>query len=260
MKKSATNRVRALAAASVLGVAGVAGLTAVAVNAQQPTPTPTRPAGVGTPTAGQQQRQAEADAYLARLAQNLGVTVDKLKDALKQTALQEVDAAVTAGRLTATQAQEIKDRINAGNGPMFGIGGPGFGHGGPGGPGGGRGGMFGASQDELATFLGITADQLRTELNGKSLAQVAQAHGKTRDALIQYLVQQATTRINAEVTSGRLTQAQATERLNNLQTQIGELVDRVHDQSQRQGGMPGGHMPGAGGSTNPSATPTPRPQ
>jgi len=40
-----------------------------------------------------------------------------------------------------------------------------------------------------ATYIGITADQLRTELGTtKSLADVAVAHGKTRDGLIQALM------------------------------------------------------------------------
>ncbi len=40
-----------------------------------------------------------------------------------------------------------------------------------------------------ATYIGITVDQLRTELGtDKSLADVAIAHGKTRDGLIQALV------------------------------------------------------------------------
>src|SRR3989442_7338814 len=40
-----------------------------------------------------------------------------------------------------------------------------------------------------ATYIGITVDQLRTELGTtKSLADVAVAHGKTRDGLIQALM------------------------------------------------------------------------
>lgn len=50
----------------------------------------------------------------------------------------------------------------------------------------------GAHADYLsaaATYIGITTDQLRTELGtDKSLADVAVAHGKTRDGLIQALV------------------------------------------------------------------------
>jgi hypothetical protein len=53
-------------------------------------------------------------------------------------------------------------------------------------------GLGGAHTDYLsaaATYIGITTDQLRTELGtDKSLADVAVAHGKTRDGLIQALV------------------------------------------------------------------------
>src|SRR2546421_9136273 len=47
-----------------------------------------------------------------------------------------------------------------------------------------------------ATYIGITTDQLRTELGtDKSLADVAIAHGKTRDGLIQALVTASQTSI-----------------------------------------------------------------
>jgi hypothetical protein len=48
----------------------------------------------------------------------------------------------------------------------------------------------------VATYIGITVDQLRTELGtDKSLADVAIAHGKTRDGLIQALVTASQTSI-----------------------------------------------------------------
>ena len=51
-----------------------------------------------------------------------------------------------------------------------------------------------------ATYIGITEAQLRTELaSGKSLADVAVAHGKTRDGLIAALVQAATSDITTLV-------------------------------------------------------------
>ena len=51
-----------------------------------------------------------------------------------------------------------------------------------------------------ATYIGITEAQLRTELQaGKSLADVAVAHGKTRDGLIAALTQAATTEITTLV-------------------------------------------------------------
>ncbi len=57
----------------------------------------------------------------------------------------------------------------------------------------------GAHTDYLsaaATYIGISVDQLRTELGtDKSLADVAIAHGKTRDGLIQALVASSQTSI-----------------------------------------------------------------
>ena len=51
-----------------------------------------------------------------------------------------------------------------------------------------------------ATYVGITEAALRTELaTGKSLADVAVAHGKTRDGLIAALVQASTTEITTLV-------------------------------------------------------------
>lgn len=49
----------------------------------------------------------------ARLAANLKVSKDALQAAIKQTRLQDVDTALAGGRLTATQAQTERDRINA---------------------------------------------------------------------------------------------------------------------------------------------------
>ena len=211
-------RIRALAAAGVLTVAGVAG-TVAAVNAQQPSPSPSPPA------AGQQR----ADAYLNRLAQNLGITVDRLRAALQQTALQEVDAALQRGDITAERAQQARDRINSGD-----IGRLGFGIG----RGGGRGPGFGASHEAIAQFLGLTAEQLRTELNGTSLAQVAQNHGRTRAQLVQFLTSAAQQEIAQAVQAGRLTQQQADQRLAALQSRIEQMVDRVH-QPRQMGTRPG---------------------
>ena len=51
-----------------------------------------------------------------------------------------------------------------------------------------------------ATYIGISESDLRTELaGGKSLADVAVAHGKTRDGLIAALVQASTTQITTLV-------------------------------------------------------------
>lgn len=219
-----TKRGAALIGGIALAASAVAGGV---VSAQTPSPTPVAsPAARGTPSP---EAQARVDAYVARLAANLGVDVTKLRDALKQTALQEVDAAVTAGRLTAEQAQQLKDRINSGVGAPF-LGGPGFGGRHGGGPGKGmheRGPGLGVAQDQLAQFLGITAEQLRTERATQSLAQVAQAHGKSADQLKQFLTDQAKQRLAAEVTAGRITQAQADQHLQQLQSGLDAAINAV---------------------------------
>jgi polyhydroxyalkanoate synthesis regulator phasin len=210
--------------------------------------------GVASAQTPESTRQQKADEHLNRLAQNLGVDVAKLKDAMKQTALQHVDEALAAGKITAEQAQKMKDAINSGQmGPGFGPmhGGPrrgpeGFG--GPGGPGGPRGGMRapGPEHDKLAAFFGITPEQLKQELLGKSLADVAAAHGKSVDALKQSIVSNAEQRLNEAVSAGKLTQEQATKALDALKSHLDELVNQVHQPRQFGPGPRGPQAPQGG--------------
>jgi hypothetical protein len=63
-----------------------------------------------------------------------------------------------------------------------------------------NGGAHADFMSAAATYIGITEDQLRTELGtDKSLADVAVAHGKTRDGLIQALVTASQTSISTLV-------------------------------------------------------------
>ena len=106
----------------------------------------------------QAERDAARTARLTEYVGRLGVTVDAYTKAQKDQAKADVDKAVTAGRLTAAQAAEMKTRIDSstgiggrdGFGGKGGFGGPdGFGGkggrgghgGGPDGGGGGRGGF-----------------------------------------------------------------------------------------------------------------------
>jgi hypothetical protein len=104
-------------------------------------------------------------------------------------------------------------------------GGPGFGFG----P--GRDGRigFGAQGDPLAaaaTFLGTTTADLKTKMQGgQTLAQIATAAGKTRDALIQALVTDAKTKIDQAKTDGKLTADQAAQLATGLADRMAKLVD-----------------------------------
>jgi hypothetical protein len=91
---------------------------------------------------------------------------------------------------------------------------------------------FGVQGDPLAaaaTFLGVTTADLSTKLqSGQTLAQVATASGKTRDALIQAIVAEAKAKIAQAKTDGKLTADQATSLENGLTEHVAELVDSTH--------------------------------
>lgn len=226
------NKALLTAAGGIAAVAISMGTVVGVVNAQQPSPTPS--AGATAPGGGQsdqrrQQMEQRMNEHLDRLARNLGVAPERLRDAMKQTALQEVDAALAAGTITAEQAQRAKDAINAGNVRGFSPGGAG-GRMGRGGPDDGkeRGGVARVANDQLATFLGVTPAQLRTELEGKSLAQVAQAHGKTRDQLKAFITTNAREAAAQRVRDGKITQQAADTMLNQLTQRLDTMIDRVH--------------------------------
>ena len=78
-----------------------------------------------------------------------------------------------------------------------------------------------------APAIGITPEQLRTELPGKSLADVAKAHGKTAADVATALKNAAHARIDQAVAAGRLTADQATTQKTTIDQRIDQLVTRV---------------------------------
>ena len=161
--------------------------------------------------------QQENQAVLNDAAKQLGVEPSALSAALKKALENRVDAAVAAGRLTKAQGDELKQRIESGDAPLFGGPGRGFGfH---------EEGPFGGL-DAAASYLGMTEAQLRTQVeSGKSLADVAKAQGKSVDGLVQALVDAAKTKLDAAVTAGRLTQSQADSILAGLKSHVTDFVN-----------------------------------
>jgi hypothetical protein len=158
----------------------------------------------------------ENKAVLDSAAKKLGISSSKLSAALKQALSDRVDAAVAAGRLTKDEGDALKQRINSDGFPLFGGRHErGFGH-----------GRFIGKLDAAADYLGLTEAQLRTQLeSGKSLAQVAQAQGKTVSGLVDALVGAAKKHLDEAVAAGRLTKAQEDEMLAGLRTRIASLVN-----------------------------------
>jgi len=173
-------------------------------------------AGGGVAIAASDTSPAEENqAIINDAAQQLGVSPSKLSDALKKALSDRIDAAVAAGRITKAEGDAQKQRLSSGDVPLF-AGPHGFGHfGGP---------LHGL--DAAATYLGLTGAQLRTELQGgKTLAQVAQAHGKSVSGLVDALVAEAKTDLDAAVKAGRLTQAEANDMLSGLRDRITNMVN-----------------------------------
>jgi hypothetical protein len=157
----------------------------------------------------------EQEAFQAAVAEKLGVTTAELQNAYKEAALEQLDAAVAAGRITEEQADEIRERIEAGDflGPHFGFG---FGHHIEGGP----------ALEGAADYLGLTEAELHERLrDGQTLAEIAKAEGKSVDGLEQALVARGKEKLDQAVEDGRLTAAQRDELLERLESKIDALVN-----------------------------------
>jgi len=168
--------------------------------------------------------QAEQQAYLNDVAGRLGVSSAKLEDALKGAAIDRVDAALAAGQITKDQADAMKAAINAGKLP-FGVGlGPGMGF-----RFGWHGGLLfagGGPLEAAATYLGLTQDQLQTQLgSGKSLADIAKAQGKSVDGLEQAMIAPVQAKLDQAVKDGKLTSAQRDQALTKIKASIDDLVN-----------------------------------
>jgi hypothetical protein len=182
--------------------------------------------------------------YFTAAATYIGITEAQLRTELG-TDKSLADVAVAHGKtrdgliaaLMAAQQQDIatlvdQKGIGARPNPANGyVPGPGFGRG-PGGP-----NVIGDTHAAAATYLGITEADLQTKLRaGQTLAQIANATaGKSRDGLVNALVADATTKIDAEQTAGKITADQATQLKSNLSTRIGQLVDSTGPVPGRRG-------------------------
>lgn len=231
------NRLLTFAAGGTAAAVVAAGAVFGVVNAQtgggQPATSPTA-------TPGQQQRQQRQDAIINDFAGHLGISADKVRDALKQTALDQINQAEQNGRLTADQAQQARDQANSGNfaGLGFALGHRGAARGFH------RGVGVGIDLQAIADHLKITPQQLRTEMNGHSLADVASNHGSSAADIKQFILSNAQQRLNEAVSSGKMTQQQADKIMADLQSRIDQIVNDVHQPGQP--GMGNRPMPGRG--------------
>ena len=163
--------------------------------------------------------------FLDRVASHLGISTQKLQDATKAAAIDQVNADLKAGRITQAQADAMKKRIEQGDVPLFFGGVHRFGDFGPHGDF-GHHGPFGHHLSSAADYLGLTVPQLLQQLaSGKSLADVAKAQDKSVDGLKDAILADAKTHLDQAVKDGYLTEAQAKEMLSDLQSHLDDIVN-----------------------------------
>ena len=161
---------------------------------------------------------------LATAATYIGITEAQLRTEL-QTGKSLADIAVAHGKtrdgliaaLTADAAKQITTAVDQ-PGTSF--------PGGRGGPGGFR---VEVNEDAAAAaYIGTTEADVRTkEQAGQTLAQIAVAAGKTRDGLIAALVADGNTKIDAALTAGKITAAEAAAQKASLTARVTAEVDQT---------------------------------
>jgi hypothetical protein len=172
----------------------------------------------------------DSQAVVNDAAKQLGVQPSALTAALKKALEDRVDAAVAAGRLTKAEGDALKQRLESGELPLFGA---------PHGPGGFHGGGFFGGLETASSYLGLTAVQLRSDLEGgKTLAQLAQARGKSVDGLVQALYDAAKQKLDTAVSARRLTQTQEGSILSELKSELTGFVNGTGPAFGRDRGGP----------------------
>ncbi|MEF3244837.1 MAG: hypothetical protein K6343_02485 [Caldisericaceae bacterium] len=84
---------------------------------------------------------------------------------------------------------------------------------------------YGINQD-VANFLGITLDQLRSEIkSGKTLAAIATEHGKTEQELINFIVAKEKAILDDALKTGKITQDRYNAMIANLEARVKERVE-----------------------------------
>jgi len=168
-------------------------------------------------TPAQLREQLRSGKTLAQIAVARGKTVSGLEAAIYADVQTHLDRAVANGRLSAAQEQALLTRLKARLDDIVNHAAPALGR--PVRP------RLGGA---VATYLGVTPAQLRTELRaGKSLAQIATGHGKTVAGLKSAILDAVKTRLDKAVARGRLTAAQEKTILDRLSAHLDQLVNRT---------------------------------
>ena len=200
---------RTLVAGGLL-LAVLAGVTAIGLaSAQTGTPEPSVT----------DEPQRLADRFKEELASQLGISVDELNTALDNTQFALIDQAVADGKLTESEAEKLKERVEEGHNlfPYYG-----FRHPGPG-PGFRlKVGLIEATAEVLGVDVSVVTEGLR---NGNTLAEIANANGMQTDEFKTALLANVKSTLDEKVAKGDITQEQADNLYERLSTNIDDIIN-----------------------------------
>lgn len=165
------------------------------------------------------------------LAGILGISVDEYDAAVDKAEQQVIDQAVSEGRLTEEQAQELQSRLDravtgAGLGKAFGKMDKGMGH------------ISGVSLRSVAAEkLGMELEDLLTELeNGKTIAALAEEKGVDTQTIVDAYLAQVKEKLDEKVAGGDITQEQADLQLEQAKTRATEKLTGTWEGPEHRGG------------------------
>lgn len=197
MFKSQKSKITSIVIGGILLVGSVAGVAFADSNSQSTSAQP---------------KAAFYQEFVSDFATNLGVSQDQVTAALDATKKQILNEAVQQGKLSQAQADKMAT--------SKGFGSYGFGfsndkeHN-------FKGKDFkgeGRNLDGVANSLGITTDQLKTELqSGKKIQDIVTEHGMTADQFRQKMLELKKYEISKAVTDGKMTQDQANKILQRME-------------------------------------------
>jgi hypothetical protein len=170
--------------------------------------------GVAAAASGDGAHGTRCAARVAKIAERRGVTVDQLQATVRAHLLARIDAAEKAGRISSKRAAALRQRVSAGSlcraaakvHARVAV----------------RGMLVRA-----ARFLDLNRSELRAQLPGHSLADLAESQGKSTSGLEAAMVAPAKARLAKAVAGGKLDRARAEALMARLEQSAHRLA--THD-------------------------------
>jgi len=167
---------------------------------------------IDRPTLAKDMRSGQT---LAQIAGARGKSVTGLEAAMVAAVKVKLDAAVSTGRLTSPREQQVLARVQKVVAKLVNA----------------KLAARPAAKARLlgaaAAYIGVKPKALSAELKGKSLAQVAVAHGKTAAGLKAALLARFKTRLDKAVSGGRISAADAQARLDRISARLDALIAKT---------------------------------